>query len=95
VAALEDVLELYEAPYNPQRPRLGFDERPPPLIAEVRASLAAEPGTPARYDTASERRGVGDLMRSGEPKRGFRQGDLTDRRTPLACAHRMKHSADL
>jgi hypothetical protein len=30
-----------------------------------------------------------------EPKRGFRQVDITARRTQLACAHRMKHSAEL
>jgi hypothetical protein len=38
---------------------------------------------------------MGDLMMIGEPKRGFRQVDITDRRAQIEFAQSMKHSADL
>jgi hypothetical protein len=36
IARLEDVLELYERPHNPQEPVVCFDEKPVTLHAEVR-----------------------------------------------------------
>jgi hypothetical protein len=95
VAAMEDVLDLYEEPYDPKRPLVCFDESPKQLIAEVREPLPAEPGSPARYDTEYERKGVCDVMMICEPKRGFRQVDITDRRTKIEFAHSMKHIAEL
>jgi DDE superfamily endonuclease len=92
---MEDVLDLYEEPYDPARPVVCFDESPKQLIAEVREPIPAEPGSPARYDTEYERKGVCDLMMICEPKRGFRQVDITDRRTKIEFAQSMKHLADL
>ena len=92
---MEDVLDLYEEPYDPRRPLVCFDESPKQLIAEVREPLPAEPGSPARYDTEYERKGVCDLMMICEPKRGFRQVDIMDRRTKIDFAHCMKHISDL
>ena len=57
--------------------------------------IPAEPGVPARYDTEYERKGVCDLMMISEPKRGFRQVDITDRHTKLDFAQSMKHVSDL
>ncbi|MGB9148854.1 MAG: transposase, partial [Burkholderiales bacterium] len=88
-------MDLYEEPYDPKRPMVCFDESPKQLIAEVREPIPAEPGSPARYDTEYERMGVCDLMMICEPKRGFRQVDITDRRTKIEFAHCMKHIADL
>ena len=62
VAAMEDVLDLYAAPYDPARPVVCFDESPKQLIGEVRAPLPVEPGQPARQDTEYQRNGVRDLM---------------------------------
>lgn len=92
---MEDVLDLYEEPYDPKRPVICFDESPKQLIAEVREPLPAEPGTPARYDTEYERKGVCDVMMICEPKRGFRHVDITDRRTKIEFAHCMRHIGDL
>lgn len=72
-----------------------FDESPKQLIAEVREPSPVEPGSPARYDTEYERKGVCDLMMICEPQRGFRQVDITDRRTKIEFAQSMKHIADL
>jgi hypothetical protein len=60
VAAMENVLDLYEEPYDPLRPIVGFDESPKQLIEEVRQPISPAPGSPARYDTEYERQGGGD-----------------------------------
>jgi hypothetical protein len=48
VAALEDVLDLYAEPYDPQRPKVNFDETSKQLIAEKRPPRPGQPGHPAR-----------------------------------------------
>ena len=92
---MEDVLDLYEEPYDPARPVVCFDESPKQLIAEVRTPIPAVPGSPARFDTEYERKGVCDLMMICEPKRGFRQVAITERRTKIEFAQSMKHIVDL
>jgi hypothetical protein len=57
VAPMEDVLDLYEAPYDPARPVVCFDESPKQLIGEVREPMPVEPGrrrvrTPSTNATA-------------------------------------------
>lgn len=41
VACMEDVLEVYEKPYDPSCPVLCMDEQPVQLIKEVRAPIPA------------------------------------------------------
>ena len=55
---MEDVLDLYEEPYDPTRPKVNFDETSKQLIAETRVPLPPKPGTPARYDYEYQRNGT-------------------------------------
>lgn len=50
VAPMEDVLDLYRRPYDPECPLIHMDEKPIQLIQETRAPLPAKPGKPLRYD---------------------------------------------
>jgi hypothetical protein len=50
---MEDVLDLYAEPYDPEYPVVGFDERPLQLIAETRTPLPAQPGRPQRTSTST------------------------------------------
>jgi hypothetical protein len=88
---MEDVLDLYEAPYDPAYPMVCFDESPKQLIGEVREPIPPEPGTPARQDTEYQRNGVRDLMMICEPKRGWREVLVMERRTKIEFAHCMRH----
>jgi hypothetical protein len=47
---MEDVLEVYHRPHDPDRPVVGVDETSKQLIAETRVAIAAKPGRPKRYD---------------------------------------------
>lgn len=51
VAAMEDVLDVYHRPYDPQRPVVCMDECSKQLIGEVRAPLPPRPGHVAKYDS--------------------------------------------
>jgi len=92
---MEDVLDLYETPYDPTRPVVCFDESPRQLIAEVRPPEPPAPGKPAREDTEYERKGVQNLMMICEPKCGVREVLVTERRTKIDFAQSMRHLADL
>jgi len=50
VAAMEDVLEVYQRPHDPQRPVVCLDETTKQMIAETRAPIPAAPGRKARHD---------------------------------------------
>ena len=47
---MEDVLDVYERPYDPRFPQVCFDESSTQLIGEVRTPLPAAPGEPPRQD---------------------------------------------
>ncbi len=64
---MEDVLTLYEEPYDPQRPVVCFDEKSKQLLAATRPALPAEPGRPQRYDYEYERRGTRNFLSSLSP----------------------------
>ena len=59
---MEEILDLYEEPYDPNRPVVCFDERPCQLLAEVRESLPLKPGKPKRVDSEYERRGMANVL---------------------------------
>jgi len=58
---MEDVLELYAEPPDPQRPRVRFDEVPKQLIAETRQPLPARPRQSERFDYEYRRNGTCNL----------------------------------
>jgi hypothetical protein len=67
---MEDVLAVYEKPYDPAEPVICLDEKPVSLHAEVRPSLPVESGKPARQDNEYERRGTANIFAAVEPKAG-------------------------
>jgi hypothetical protein len=84
IAKMEDVLETYERPYDPQEPVVCLDENPVTLHADVRPASPAEPGREARRDNEYERRGTANVFCAVEPKAGrhftniHRRKSLTD-----------------
>ncbi len=77
---MEEVLDLYEEPYDPERPVVCFDERPCQLLAEVRGPLPVEPGRPERRDHEYERGGTVHVSMAFEPLTGWRRTSVTERR---------------
>ena len=70
IAKMEDVLETYEQPYNPQEPVVCLDEKPVTLHADIRPPSAAQPGREARRDNEYERCGTANVFCAVEPQAG-------------------------
>ena len=70
IAKMEDVLETYEQPHNPQEPVVCLDEKPVTLHADVRPASPAKPGREARRDSEYERCGTANVFCAVEPKTG-------------------------
>lgn len=92
---MEDVLDLYEEPYNPRRPQVNFDETSKQWIGETREPLPPAPGQPARYDYAYVRNGTRTLFMFTEPQAGWRHIAVTDHRTMLDFAEQMRWLVDI
>ena len=59
---MEDVLEVYQRPRDPNRPLVCLDETTKQLIKETRVPIPAKPGQPARHDYEYERNGTANLF---------------------------------
>ena len=70
IAKMEDVLEVYERPYDAQQPVICLDEKPVTLHADLRPASPALPGREARRDNEYERRGTANVFCAVEPKAG-------------------------
>lgn len=92
---MEDVLDLYAEPREPQRPVVCFDERPCQLISEVRQVVPAKPGQPERHDYEYKREGTCNLFMFFAPGDGWRHVDVTARRTAQDFARCMKSLVDV
>ena len=78
---MEDVLDLYEEPYDPKRPMICFDEQPYRMLSEVRDPLPMKPGQPQRrVDFEYQREGNAYVHMAFEPLKGFREVEITERR---------------
>lgn len=94
VAAMEDVLEVYERPYDAQRPVVCLDEAAKQIVGEMRAPLPLEPGQPGRYDNEYERRGTCALFLLFEPLAAWREVQVKERRTALDYAAVIRYLCD-
>ena len=86
VACMEDVLETYEKPYDPQRPVVCMDEQPVQLLKETRGPIPATQQHGKRVDYEYERNGTASIFMFAEPLAGFRQATARKRRTKLDWA---------
>jgi hypothetical protein len=86
VAHMEDVLDVYQRPYDPQSPMVCMDEQPVQLIKEVRPPLPAAEGKPERYDDEYERNGTANIFMFTEPLRGFRTVSVREHKTAIDWA---------
>jgi len=94
VACMEDVLDLYQQPYDPDAPVVCMDEASKQLVGEVKRSIPCMPGRPARIDYEYERRGTANLFMFVEPLAGRRRVRVTERRTAVDWAQQVKHLLD-
>jgi len=91
---MEDVLDVYHRPHDPNRPVVCMDETFKQLIGEVREPLSMKPGQVERYDSIYVRNGVASLFLAFEPLAGWRHVEMTDRRQRGDWAHFIRDLVD-
>ena len=89
---MEDILEVYQRPYDPLNPVVCIDETNKQLIEETR--IPCEPGQPEKVDSEYVRKGVADVFMICEPLAGKRETVVTQTRTALDFAHVLKYTSD-
>ena len=90
VARMEDILETYALPYDPQIPLICMDERPFQLLDDVIKPLPMKPGRPRREDYEYERKGTCSIFVFTEPLKGWRHIEATKQRTRIDWAHQVE-----
>ena len=83
---MEDVLEVYQRPYDARRPQVCVDEKSVQLLADTHEPLAPRPGDVAKEDHEYQRQGTVNLFVAFEPLGNFRRIDVTERRTKVDFA---------
>lgn len=89
VANMEDVLSVYERPYNAEIPVLCMDEQPVQLVKEVKRPIAATKSHPQRVDYEYERAGVANVFMFAEPLAGWRKVAIRATKTKIDWAEEM------
>lgn len=84
---MEDVLEVYQRPFDPARPLVCLDEAAKQLLGEGRGPLPMQPGQPERVDGEYTREGTAALFMVCEPLAGQRHvfGRAQRKRADFAC----------
>lgn len=90
VAHMEDILELYQLPHDPQVPMVCMDEQPVQLIKETRQPLPAAPGQPEKVDYEYERNGTANIFMFTAPLNGTRHVHVTEHRTAVDWANEIR-----
>lgn len=92
---MEDVLDVYEMPYNPAIPVVCMDEKPYQLLGEVRDSWAMRPGDDKKVDSEYTRNGTCSIFAFVEPLGGMHHVSVREHRTAKDWAEEIKYLSDV
>jgi hypothetical protein len=91
---MEEVLEVYTRPHDPEIPLVCLDETSKQLVAETRTPVPMKTGIPTRIDYEYERNGTANLFMMFAPLEGWRFIKVTERRTAVDYARVLKDLSD-
>ena len=69
---MEDILDLYQLPYDADYPLICMDEKPYQLLGEKRIPIEMKPGKAKREDNEYKRNGTCSIFLFTEPLSGNR-----------------------
>jgi transposase len=84
---MEMVLDVYKRPFDLRYPVVCMDESPKQLIDELKVTIAASPGHPAKHDYEYKRCGVCNIFLACEPLAGKRMVTINKRKTKQDWAY--------
>lgn len=91
---MEQVLEIYRRPYDAQHPVVCMDEQPKQLIEASRPSIPASSGQSVKIDYEYIRHGCCCVWMFVEPLAGWRNVEVTERRTSVDWALQVRDLVD-
>jgi len=94
VANMEEVLDIYSQPRDPEIPLVCFDETMKQLVQETRAPIPAAPGRPMTVDYEYRRNGTANLFMFVAPLEGWRHVKITKHRGNVDFAECMRDLVD-
>ena len=87
---MEDILDLYQQPFNDSFPVICMDEKPQQLLGETRDCIPMKPGEPQKQDGEYIRNGTCCIFMFTEPLAGWRHVTVNERRTRVDWAHQIR-----
>lgn len=88
---MEDILDIYEMPYDPELPVVCMDEKPYQCLGEIREPLPMRPGDNQKADSEYIRQGTCSIFVFVEPLRGWRHSSVRETRTAFDWAEEIKY----
>lgn len=92
---MEDVLDIYELPYNPDIPVVCMDEKPYQLLGDTRQPLPMRPGKEQKIDTEYVRNGTCSIFAFIELLGGKHHVSVREHRTANDWAEEIKYLVDV
>jgi hypothetical protein len=92
---MEDVLEVYQRPFDSTLPLVCMDEKPIQLLENVYPSLPARPQQSARHDYEYKRNGTASIFMFTEPLSGWRKVNIRERRTKIDWATEIRELLEI
>lgn len=87
---MEDVLDIYERPYDALHPVVCMDEKPYQLLGEAREPLPMRPGSNRKVDSEYVRNGTCSIFAFTQPLKGVRHVHVREHRTATDWAEEIK-----
>lgn len=87
---MEDILDLYQQPFDEAYPVICMDEKPYQLLDETRAPISMKPGKPEKQDCEYKRNGICSIFIFAEPLAGWRHTSVRERRTRIDWANEIR-----
>ena len=91
VANMEDILDLYQMPYDPKRPLWCMDEKPYQLLGESRDPIPMRPGDTKKIDSEYVRNGTASIFCFIQPHTGKIFHFAEETRTAVDWAEKIRY----
>ena len=95
VANMEDILDVYQRPYDPKHPVWCMDEKPYQILGERREPIRMKPGSIEKVDYQYVRNGVVAVFCFIEPHTGRIEHSVEETRTAVDWAEKIKYLVDV
>lgn len=92
---MEDILDLYQQPYDENYPVVCMDEKQYQLLDHLREPIPMKPGQPEKHDGDYARKGTCSIFIFTEPLASWRHTTVSERRTKIDWAHQVRELLDV